>query len=98
MESGNKKHRYTYSGGVKAVENSKWGHNVAVERYGQQPNPNMRPKDQSQPQSPEDKHGPGYRNDVANDWGRGFGKGGHAVSESAEGKPGYVPGYKGGKR
>jgi hypothetical protein len=42
--------------------------------------------DQTQPQSPDDKHGPGYSNLVANDWRRGFCSNG---TESAEDKPGF---------
>jgi hypothetical protein len=35
VAKGNKDgHRYSYSGGVKAVEKSKWGHDVARQRYG----------------------------------------------------------------
>ena len=42
------------------------------------------PNDLAQePQSPMDKHGPGYDNDVAPDWRRGMGPG------QAEGKPSY---------
>lgn len=37
-----------------------------------------------EPQSPMDKHGPGYDNDVPMDWRRGGGAG------QAEDKPGYV--------
>ena len=40
--------------------------------------------DMQKPQSPMDKHGPGYDNDVAPDWRRGMG------ADQAEGKPGYV--------
>ena len=43
----------------------------------------MGAEDQSQPESPVDKHGPGYSNDVAPDWRRGMGP------NQAEGKPGY---------
>jgi hypothetical protein len=42
----------------------------------------MRTTDQSQPQMPEDKHGPGYSNDVAMDWRRG-------ANGSAESKPNF---------
>jgi hypothetical protein len=90
VEKGNvDKHRYSYSGGVKAVETEKWGFNKARDRYGE---PKYfrgapSPKDTSRPQDPVDKQGPG--NDVPeNSWLRGGGKGG-------EGKPGYVPGFKG---
>src|SRR5262245_6325383 len=43
MESGNRKHRYSYSSGVKAVEKSKWGHETAVQRYGALRTPDTRP-------------------------------------------------------
>jgi hypothetical protein len=81
MESGNKKHRYTYSGGVKAVEEQKYGRAKAVERYGtpQHLHGAPPPKDTHGPQF--DKQGPKYANDTSG-WLRGAGKGG-------EGKPGY---------
>jgi hypothetical protein len=83
------KHRYSLPG-VKGrvVETEKWGRNKAARLYGEPQSPNMRPKDESRPQSPENKQGPKYHNDTASDWRRGYGKGG----ESAEGKPGYVRG------
>jgi hypothetical protein len=35
MEKGTvNKHRYTYSGGIKAVEEEKWGRDTARSRYG----------------------------------------------------------------
>jgi len=89
------KHRMTYSGGVKAVETQKWGSDKAIERYGKLQQPDMRPPIQNKPQKlgdPNNLQGPGYDNIHAKDWVRGFGKNG---VESAEGKPGYVPGYKG---
>jgi hypothetical protein len=74
MDKGNtNKHRYSYSGNVKAVEESKWGHDTAARRYGEPRSPNMKAKDMSQPQDPIDKRGPGWANDVANDWRRGAG-------------------------
>ena len=79
------KHRQSYSGGVKAVEEQKWGRSTARERYGELKYQNgaPRPKDASAPQSPEDKHSPNYRNEVpVSSWLRGGG-------ESAEGKPAY---------
>jgi hypothetical protein len=80
------KHRYSYSGGVKAVEESKHGHSVANERYGSlkyQNSAPAAPKDGSRPQSPEDKQASNYRNEVpVSSWLRGGG-------ESAEGKPAY---------
>jgi hypothetical protein len=42
------------------------------------------PQNQSGPESPVDKQGPGYDNNVADDWRRGGG------ANQAEGKPGYV--------
>jgi hypothetical protein len=74
MESGNQKHRYTYSRGVKAVEESKWGAAKAVERYGSLPNPDMRPVDKHGPEAPIYKHGPRYENSTPDDWRRGAGK------------------------
>jgi hypothetical protein len=96
VAKGNKdQHRYSYSGGVKAVEESKWGSNKAGERYGALRQPDMRPKDASGPQrlgDPNNLQGAKYHNDVANDWRRGFGKNGN---ESAEGKPSFQHGYRG---
>jgi len=80
------KHRYSYSGGVKAVEESKHGREMARERYGALKYENSapaRPKDATVPQFPEDKQASNYRNEVPTDsWLRGGG-------ESAEGKPNY---------
>jgi hypothetical protein len=77
VAKGNKDgHRYSYSGGVKALSKDKWGANKAVERYGALRQPDMRPKDVSGPQrlgDPNNLHGPGYHNDTANDWRRGNG-------------------------
>jgi hypothetical protein len=75
MEPGNRKHRYTYSNGVKALEESKHGRATAFERYGKPEHFSgaPRPKNESGPQAPENKHGAGYSNDVANDWRRGNG-------------------------
>ena len=92
MESGNKKHRYSMSG-IKAVEESKWGADKARERYGAVKTPDMKAKDMSAPQRLGDSNnlrGPGWQNDHPNDWVRGKG-------ETAEGKPGFVPGYRGKK-
>ena len=83
------KHRQSYSGGVKAVEESKWGHNTARERYGPLKQPDTTAVDRSQPQKLGDRNNlqdPRYDNRVSNTWVRGFGKGG---IESAESKPGY---------
>src|SRR5262249_752213 len=37
------KHRMSYTGGIDAVEESKWGWETAVKRYGQLRSPNMKP-------------------------------------------------------
>jgi hypothetical protein len=98
MDKGNKdSHKYTYSNGVKAVEQSKWSAAKARERYGPlqyDKTPPPQPKDQSRPQrlgdssNLQDKN---YDNSVPEkSWLRGGGKGG-------EGYPCYVP-NKGGKR
>jgi hypothetical protein len=88
VAKGNKDgHRYSYSGGVRAVEKSKWGHNTARERYG---SPKYEhgappPKDVSGPQrlgDPNNLQGPGYHNDHPNDWVR-------AANEDATTKPGF---------
>jgi hypothetical protein len=90
VAKGNKDgHRYSYSGGVKAVEESKWGHNTARERYGPLKQPDTTAVDRSQPQKLGDRNNlqdPRYDNRTPNTWVRGFGKGGN---ESAETKPGY---------
>jgi hypothetical protein len=83
------KHRQSYSNGVKAVEESKWGHNTARERYGALKQPDTTAVDHSQPQKLGDRNNLqdlSYNNNHRNDWIRGFGKGG---IESAETKPGY---------
>jgi hypothetical protein len=83
------KHRSSYSNGVKAVEESKWGRDTARERYGVLKQPDMTAVDRSQPQKLGDANNlqdPSYNNTHRKDWVRGFGKGG---IESAEGKPGY---------
>lgn len=85
------KHRQSYGGMKGVVEESKWGRSVAEKRYGKLDQPNTRPKDTSFPQFKEDQRGPDWADDTSNDWRRGFGKGG---VESAEGRPGYVPGYR----
>jgi len=87
------KHRRTYSNGVRAMEESKWGADKARERYGALKTDMKPPKDTSFPQFKEEQRGPDWADDVANDWRRGFGKNG---VESSEGKPGYVTG--GGKK
>lgn len=74
VDKGNRDgHRQTYSGGIKAVEESKWGRATAAERYGKPQSPNMRPKDMSFPQAKEDQRGPDWADDTANDWRRGNG-------------------------
>ena len=83
------KHRQSYSGGVKAVEEQKWGRDTARERYGPLKQPDTTAVDHSQPQKLGDRNNlqaPNYDNRTPNTWVRGFGKGG---VESAEGKPGY---------
>jgi len=83
------KHRYSYSGGVRAAEVGKWGREIARARYGalKYENGAPPPEDRHAPQHPENKHGPNYMNRTPDDWRRGYGKSG---VESAEGKPGYV--------
>jgi hypothetical protein len=84
VERGNvDKHRRTYSSGVKAVEEQKWGRSTGA------PNP----EDRHAPQHPENQHGPKYVNRTPDDWRRGFGKNG---VESGEGKPNFHPGHHGG--
>jgi hypothetical protein len=87
------KHRYSMSG-VKAVEESKWGAAKAREWVGAPKQVDMTVKgDPTAPQKLGDRNnlqGPGYRNDHKNDWIRG-------ANETAENKPGYVPGYRGKK-
>src|SRR5262249_998769 len=89
------KHRYSYSGSVKAQEEQKWGRAKAEERYGplKYRDGAPRPEDRHAPQrlgDPNNLQGKNYSNIVPeNFWLRGGGK------NAAEGKPGYVPGYKG---
>jgi hypothetical protein len=63
-ESGNKKHRYSYSGGVKALEESKWGRAKAFERCGKPQffdSPPPPASDGTKPQFKDtDGQGPGY--------------------------------------
>jgi hypothetical protein len=93
VEKGNRDaHRRTYSGGIKAVEESKHGREMARERYGPLKQPDTTAADRSRPQAPENKQGPGYLNRTPNSWVRGYGKGG---IESAESKPNFQPGFKG---
>jgi hypothetical protein len=66
-------HRYTYSGGVKAVETEKWGRDTARERYGTLKQPDMKPKDQSRPQFKQDQRA--YSGEIpVNSWLRGGGE------------------------
>jgi hypothetical protein len=60
--------------GVKAEETEKWGRDTAYARYGKPEyfHGAPSPKDQSRPQDPMDKQGPGYRNEVpVSSWLRG---------------------------
>jgi hypothetical protein len=71
-------HRYSYSGGVKAVETEKYGRDKARERYGELKYEDgaPRPEDRSAPQRLGDANNlRGPLNDVAeNSWLRGGGK------------------------
>jgi len=97
MDKGMKdSHRYSYSGGLKALESEKWGRNKARDLYGalKYENGAPQPKDQHAPQRLGDSsnlQAPGYDNNHAKDWVRGFGKNG---VESAEGKPGFDKGKR----
>jgi hypothetical protein len=69
-------HNYDYGHvrGVKVQESEKWGRSAALRRYGESRSPDMKAKDQSGPQRLGDSNnlrGPGWANDVANDWRRG---------------------------
>lgn len=84
-------HRRSYSGMKGIVEAQKWGRQTARERYSDLKQPDMRPADAHRPQrlgDPDNLQGNFYDNNVRNDWRRGTG-------ESAEGKPNFVPGYRG---
>jgi hypothetical protein len=77
MAKNEPKHRYTYSSGIKAVEEQKWGRSKAYERYGVPefldgaPNP----PDNSRIQSKEFAQGKGYHNDTPSDsWLRASGE------------------------
>jgi hypothetical protein len=77
MDKGNvNKHRQSMSGMKGVVEESKWGHAKAIERYGKLDQVNTRPKDMSYPQDPLDKRGPDWRDDAPNNWIRGKGENG----------------------
>ena len=74
------------------MEEQKWGRDKAVERYGVLKTPDLTVKgDPSAPQKLGDKNnlrGPDWQDDHKNNWVRG-------ANETAENKPGYVPGYRG---
>jgi hypothetical protein len=86
MEPGKRKHRYKYTGGIKALEESKHARNIAFERYGKPKyfDGAPSPKDETLPQFESDKRGPGYANETKG-WVR-------AAGENATNKPGYVHG------
>ena len=91
MSKGNRDaHRYTYSSGVKAVEEGKWGRDTAARRYGEIQSPDMKPKDASQPQKLGDSSNlqdKGYANEVPeSSWLRGGGKGGEGYPNFDRGK------------
>src|SRR5262245_40746854 len=83
------KHRSRMSG-LKVEETEKWGASKARERYGRLPQVDMKPKDMSEPQFPEDKRGPDWQDDAPNTWVRG-------ANEDATTKPGFDH-SKGGRR
>src|SRR5262249_1997394 len=86
MDKGNvDKYRRSMSG-LKDTNAETWGRDQARQRYGQPQSPDMRPKDQSLAQAPEDKRGPDWADDHKSDWVRGFGKNGR---ESAETMPNF---------
>jgi hypothetical protein len=66
-----KRHRTSMSG-IRVMEESSWGLSKARERYGSLKQGGMTAKDTHGPQSPEDKQGSNYRNEVPVDsWLRG---------------------------
>ena len=83
------------SGLGKVVNASAWGESKATERYGGTTRIFPPPEIANKPQrlgDPSNLQGPKYDNIVPSDsWVRSGG------SKQAEGKPGYVPGYKGKK-
>jgi hypothetical protein len=90
------KNRYSRPGIGKVVEEQKWGRAKAEERYGPlkyREDGAPRPQDRHAPQKLGDANnlqGSRYQNIVdSNSWLRGGG------AKQAEGKPGYVPGFKG---
>src|SRR5215510_15143332 len=91
------KHRYSYSGGVKAQEEQKWGRAKAEERYGplKYRDGAPLPEDRHAPQKLGDANnlqGPNYVNRTPDNWLRGFGRNG---IESAENKPNFDRGHRG---
>jgi hypothetical protein len=76
MDKGNAdKHRHSMSG-LKVEETQKWGSKTAESRYGRLEQKDMRPADRSEPQKLGDSNnlrGPGWKDDVAKDWRRGYG-------------------------
>jgi hypothetical protein len=67
------KHRTNLSG-IPAMETEKWGRGKARELAGEPKYFNGAPQPSGKlqrPQSPEDRHAPGYDNDHRNDWVRG---------------------------
>jgi len=80
----------------KVVNATAWGESAALDRtkdYGGLKPVDMRPADRSYPQDPEARRGKDWADGVPEDsWLRGGGP------NAAEGKPGYVPGYRPGKK
>jgi hypothetical protein len=76
MDGGNvNKYRHKMSG-LKVENTAVWGGKTAVERYGRLEQKDMRPAERSEPQKLGDKNnlrGPGWQDDVAKDWRRGYG-------------------------
>lgn len=62
-------------------DTNKWGTDTAKERYGTGKTFSP-PPEQSKPQMPEDKQGPGYENDTPETWVSG-------ANEDATTKPGF---------
>jgi len=82
------KHRYQYSAGIKAVEESKHGAEMAQKRYGAIKTPDMKAEDRSEPQRLGDRNNlRGPVNDHRDDWVRGRG-------EDATKMPNFLPGYR----
>jgi hypothetical protein len=79
MEIGNRKHRYSYSGGIKALEESKHGRAQAFSRYGKPKHYEgaPQPKNESGPQFRESQRSDKSFNDVSEkSWLRGAGESG----------------------